>query len=103
ALVEKYLMDGARVVGARVRDLLTDKVYDVKAKFVVNAAGPWIDEMNSKLLEKYRPRMRLTKGIHLLIPQIVNHAIVLLAQSDGRLFFAVPYQGYTLIGTTDTD
>lgn len=103
ALFETYLRDGSRITGARVRDLLTDQVYDIKAKFVVNAGGPWIDEMNSKLLEKYRPQMRLTKGIHLLIPHVVNHAIVLLAQSDGRLFFAVPYQGYTLIGTTDTD
>lgn len=103
AMVDEYLWNGNRVVGAKVRDTITGNVHEIKAKYVVNAGGPWIDEMNSKLLTKYKPQMRLTKGIHLLIPQVVNHAIVLLAQSDGRLFFAVPYQGYTLIGTTDTD
>lgn len=103
ALVEEYLMEGGRVIGAKVRDRLSGQVYQLKGKFVVNAGGPWIDQMNSRLLKEYQPQMRLTKGTHLLIPQVVNHAIVLLAQSDGRLFFAVPYQGYTLIGTTDTD
>lgn len=103
AMVEEYLWEGRRVVGARVRDTLTGSTFDIRAKYVVNASGPWIDEMNKALLDTYKPQMRLTKGIHLLIPKVVNHAIVLLAQSDGRLFFAVPYRGYTLIGTTDTD
>lgn len=103
AQVDEYLWEGNKIVGARVRDTFTDQVYEIKAKYVVNAGGPWIDEMNERLLRKYKPQMRLTKGTHLLVPQLVNHAIVLLAQSDGRLFFAVPYQGYTLIGTTDTD
>ena len=47
--------------------------------------------------------VRRTKGIHLLIPQISRHAIVLFARADGRLFFVIPWQGYSLIGTTDTD
>lgn len=103
AQVDEYLWEGKRVTGARVRDTFTGQVYEIRAKYVVNAGGPWIDEMNGRLLRQYKPQMRLTKGTHLLIPRLVNHAIVLLAQSDGRLFFAVPYQGYTLIGTTDTD
>lgn len=103
ARMEEYLWEGQRIAGARVRDTLTGKVYEIRAKYTVNAGGPWIDQINGAQLRNYKPQMRLTKGIHLLVPKIVNHAIVLLAQSDGRLFFAVPYRGYTLIGTTDTD
>src|SRR5690625_5228971 len=100
AEVTEYIWEGNRVVGAHIRDTLTNETLDIRAKYVVNAGGPWIDEMNTRLLKQYKPQMRLTKGIHLLVPRMVNHAIVLLAQSDGRLFFAVPYYDYTLIGTT---
>lgn len=103
AEVTEYIWEGNRVVGAHIRDTLTNETLDIRAKYVVNAGGPWIDEMNTRLLKQYKPQMRLTKGIHLLVPRMVNHAIVLLAQSDGRLFFAVPYYDYTLIGTTDDD
>jgi glycerol-3-phosphate dehydrogenase len=49
------------------------------------------------------PLLRLTKGVHLVTPAASQHAHVLFAQSDGRLFFVIPWLGYSLVGTTDTD
>jgi glycerol-3-phosphate dehydrogenase len=47
--------------------------------------------------------LRLTKGVHLVTPSASRHAHVLFAQRDGRLFFVIPWLGYSLVGTTDTD
>jgi glycerol-3-phosphate dehydrogenase len=47
--------------------------------------------------------LRLTKGTHLVVPNATERAHVLFAKRDGRLFFVLPWNGYTMIGTTDTD
>src|SRR5262249_55881932 len=46
---------------------------------------------------------RLTKGVHVVTQSATRHAHVLFAERDGRLFFVIPWLGYSLIGTTDTD
>lgn len=86
-----------------VTDLLGGRTYRVRSRSVVNATGPWADELNAQLLGRCEPRLRRTKGIHLLVPRLCQNAVVILAQSDGRLFFAVPWGAFSLIGTTDTD
>jgi glycerol-3-phosphate dehydrogenase len=50
-----------------------------------------------------RPLLRLTKGVHIVAPAATRHAHVLFAERDGRLFFVIPWLGYSLVGTTDTD
>jgi glycerol-3-phosphate dehydrogenase len=50
-----------------------------------------------------RPLLRLTKGVHLVTPSATRKAHVLFAERDGRLFFVIPWLGYSLVGTTDTD
>ena len=85
------------------RDELTARTYEVRAKSVINATGPWADEVNDRLVGAAQPELRRTKGIHLLVPKLSRHAVVMLAESDGRLFFAIPWGDYTYIGTTDTD
>jgi glycerol-3-phosphate dehydrogenase len=47
--------------------------------------------------------VRTTKGIHLLLPRITDHAVYIAAQRDDRMFFVIPWQQFTLVGTTDTD
>lgn len=86
-----------------VHDELTRRTYEVRARSVINATGPWADEVNDRLIGTSQPRLRRTKGIHLLVPKVSEHAVVMLAESDGRLFFAIPWGDYTYIGTTDTD
>src|SRR5690606_27430920 len=53
--------------------------------------------------EQVARRLRKTQGIHVVVDAFTRHAIVQLAERDGRVFFVVPWRGYALIGTTDTD
>ncbi|WP_430472990.1 glycerol-3-phosphate dehydrogenase [Thalassospira lucentensis] len=76
----------------------------VKARAVVNAAGPWVTQMveNAGLGNK-AAGLRLVKGSHIVVPRIHDHEHCYIFQNgDGRIAFAIPYQrDYTLIGTTD--
>lgn len=94
---------GAVVSGAVVRDTLSAREVTVRARLVINATGPWLDATTAGLRKGRRPLLRLTKGVHLVAPQASRHAHVLFAQRDGRLFFVIPWLGYSLVGTTDTD
>lgn len=85
------------------RDELNGRTYEVRARSVINATGPWADNVNEQLIGATKPHLRRTKGIHLLVPKLSEHAVVMLAESDGRLFFAIPWGQHTYIGTTDTD
>jgi len=103
ARVSGLLRDGNSVSGVQVQDVISGESYQVKARIVINATGHWVDSVRDMLGKAARPMIRRTKGIHLLTPQISRHAVVLFALSDGRVFFVIPWQGYSLIGTTDTD
>lgn len=99
------LKASGRITGARIVDRLSGREITVRARVVVNAAGPWIDAV-AALDETGPPRLRLTKGVHLLVPRerVGNRdAIVLRALQDGRVLFVVPWEEQALIGTTDTD
>src|SRR5207302_10433349 len=91
------------VTGALVRDTLGGQEIAVRARLTINATGPWLDMTTADLRPGGRPLLRLTKGVHLVTPLATRHAHVLFAQRDGRLFFVVPWLGYSLVGTTDTD
>lgn len=97
--------EGGRLTGARVVDRLSGESVDVRAAVVVNATGPWVDHV-AALDEPAAPRLRLTKGVHVLVRRDrVGHrdAIVLHARRDGRIMFVIPWGDVSLIGTTDTD
>ncbi len=97
------LLQNDAVQGIRVRDVLSGEEYEAKGHIVLNAGGPWADLVWDKLNVGKTDGLRRTKGIHLLARKISNNALVLFAKSDGRLFFVIPWQDYSLIGTTDTD
>lgn len=87
------------VTGATVQDGLGGKVQHVQARQVVNTTGQWL-----AAAEVSRPWCRLSKGIHLILPaKLGDEALLLTAQSDGRVFFMLPWYGLTLVGTTDAD
>src|SRR5579884_484249 len=81
AEVTGFLKEAGRIVGARVRERLGGNELDVRARVVVNASGPWMDAV-ATLDEPGPPRLRLTKGVHLVV---------------------IPWGEHALIGTTDTD
>ncbi|OGN91088.1 MAG: hypothetical protein A2158_06750 [Chloroflexi bacterium RBG_13_46_14] len=103
AKCSEILLKDNIVTGIQVEDTLTGHSYTVSTRMVVNAAGPWMDIVHGKLKTRSMPMMRRTKGIHLVTHSISKNAHVLFSHSDGRLFFVIPWEGYSLIGTTDTD
>lgn len=93
-----------KITGAIVRDLQTNTKYEIRAETIINAAGPWVDEVRGKDYSRNNKQLRLTKGIHL----VFDHAVFPLRQAvyfdtpDRRMIFAIPREGKTYVGTTDT-
>jgi len=90
------------VTTVRVKDALTKETKAVSARLIVNVAGHWANGILKMVIDHPQNEVRTTMGIHLVTRKISNHAFVLFAKSDGRLIFAIPWQDYSLIGTTDT-
>ena len=99
----RFIREGGRVVGVEARDLATDRHVNIRATVVVNATGPWLDRSLEDVSDGRAPLLRTTKGVHLVMPKTTNNAILSIAATDGRVFFIVPWNGYSLVGTTDTD
>jgi glycerol-3-phosphate dehydrogenase len=79
---------------------------EVRARLVVNAAGPWVDEVLRGPLGRNDARnVRLVQGSHIVVKRVFEHDRAYIFQNaDDRIIFAIPYEGdYTLIGTTDRD
>ncbi|GLB61114.1 glycerol-3-phosphate dehydrogenase/oxidase [Cytobacillus sp. NCCP-133] len=103
--VEKLLYDeNGKVSGVEAEDQLSGKLYEIKAKKVVNAAGPWVDTIREKDGSKKGKTLRLTKGVHLVIDQskFPLKQAVYFDTPDKRMVFAIPRDGKTYVGTTDT-
>ena len=78
----------------------------VRARALVNAAGPWVTEVINGVAGLNAPgKIRLVKGSHLVVDRLYDHDRCYIFQNaDGRICFAIPYeQNFTLIGTTDAD
>ena len=85
---------------------ITGKNQTIKAKVVINATGPWIDNFLSNSYKQTNANnIRLVKGSHIVVNKIFDHNYSYLFQnSDGRIFFAIPWEDeFTFIGTTDVD
>lgn len=84
----------------------TSQRRDVIAKALVNAGGPWVDQVIASLSgANHRKNVRLVRGSHIVVPRLFDHDRSYIFQNpDGRIFFAIPYEGeFTLVGTTDED
>jgi len=106
AEVAGFVKEGGRIVGARVVDRLGGGEVVARAQVVVNAAGPWVDRVVALDAPETPPRLRLTKGVHVVVPheRVGNRAaVVLSAVADRRVMFVIPWGAHTLVGTTDTD
>jgi glycerol-3-phosphate dehydrogenase len=101
---EGLLRESGRVAGAVLRDLVTGGELDVRATAVVNATGAWADRLRGEV--GGRPRIRPLRGSHLLFPAWrfpAAQAVTFRHPGDGRPLFAYPWEGLTLLGTTDLD
>jgi glycerol-3-phosphate dehydrogenase len=104
ARVNALLRCGGRIAGALVEDRETGEIHEVAARVVVNAGGPWLDRIGA-LADDWTPRLRPTRGSHLLVPRLTGggEALYLSIDRDDRMFFIIPWGEQSLIGTTDLD
>ena len=99
--VLELLRAGGRLCGATVEDVLGGQAYEIRARVVVNATGPWSDAIR-RLSDPAAPaRLAPTKGIHLILPPVTREALFIQAR-DRRMVFVLPWGDYTLVGTTES-
>lgn len=87
----------------RARDVITGKDVMIRSRVLVNAGGPFVDELNRAAGQQTAHRHAFSKGVHLIVDRLTNNRRVLtFFADDGRLFFVIPMGPRTCIGTTDT-
>ena len=106
------VLNHARVIGLELRhnrggavtiDAGRDGLFDVRARHVVNAAGPWVDHVRRIDDPSSKPIVRLSKGVHLLLETRDGwRAGVAMPLDGGRVALGIPWQGMLMLGTTDT-
>lgn len=103
--VTDFIYENSIVSGVKTIDQLTGTVKEFRAKKVVNAAGPWVNEVRKKDHPLDKKELHLTKGVHLVFDQSVFplKQTIYFDTPDNRMVLAIPRDGKTYIGTTDTD
>jgi glycerol-3-phosphate dehydrogenase len=107
AKVETFIYKNGKAVGVRVVDQLSGIGRNIYAKKIVNATGPWVDTLREKDKSKKGKYIHWTKGVHLVIDGgkfPLKEAVYFDTPfGDGRMVFAIPRDGKTYVGTTDTN
>jgi glycerol-3-phosphate dehydrogenase len=101
---EEFLYKDKKVIGVRCVDQISQRSYSIYARKIVNAVGPWVDTLREKDNSKKGKTLRLTKGVHVVIDQkrFPLKQAVYFDTPDERMVFAIPRDGKTYVGTTDT-
>ncbi|SEI72167.1 glycerol-3-phosphate dehydrogenase [Dyadobacter koreensis] len=92
--------------GVQITDKQSTKEFTVRAKLVINCTGPFSDKIRHFANTSLPGRIRPSKGVHVVLPyEVLNsdHAMLIPKTPDGRVVFAIPFEGSMLLGTTDTD
>ncbi|MBW4487407.1 MAG: FAD-dependent oxidoreductase [Trichocoleus desertorum ATA4-8-CV12] len=93
-----------KLCGATVRDRLSGDSWEIVAKVVINATGPFTDAIRQLDEPKATPMLRLSSGVHLVLDQpfsLPATGILIPKTEDGRVLFILPWLEHTLVGTTD--
>jgi len=93
-----------KVTGAKVKDLMTGEVYDIRAKAVVNACGVFSDKIRRMADPECKEIMVPAPGTHLIMPDYCSpdQMGMVWFTKDGRILYLLPWEGSTIAGTTDT-
>jgi glycerol-3-phosphate dehydrogenase len=102
--VTGLVRQGERIEGAVCRCAISDAEVTIRAACVVNAAGPWVEQLASMEEDPPQTRLHLSKGVHAVVPleRLPVQNLVILGTSDKRSIFAIPRGDTVTIGTTDT-
>jgi len=101
---DRLIVNGERVSGVVIRDVLTGQTAEVLARAVVNATGAWADRLRAQV--EGEKHIRPLRGSHLVFPfwrLPMPQAVTMLHPSDRRPVILMPWEGATLLGTTDLD
>lgn len=95
-----------KIAATQVHDQISGQTFAIKARKTVNAAGPWVDKVREKdsTAPNSNKHLHLTKGVHIVVPfeRFPARQALYFDVPDGRMLFAIPRQGITYLGTTDT-
>ncbi|HYW93918.1 MAG TPA: glycerol-3-phosphate dehydrogenase/oxidase [Gammaproteobacteria bacterium] len=100
----ELLMEGGAVTGVRLRDMCGERQAEVRARVVVNATGAWADRLRHAVNDE--TRVRPLRGSHIVFPAWrlpVFQALTVLHPEDRRPVFIYPWEGRSVVGTTDLD
>ena len=104
AEVKGFIKDKGRITGIEASDKLRGERFSILAGIIVNATGAWSNQIVRMDEPDASAITRPTKGIHIVYRRLPHErAILLSAHKDKRIFFVIPWRGFSLIGTTDTD
>jgi glycerol-3-phosphate dehydrogenase len=93
------------ITGVTAQDVLGDETFHLRADCVINATGVWVDAVRQMEDGQARRMVAPSQGVHLTIPRSFlpgDRAILIPKTDDGRVLFLVPWNGHTIVGTTDT-
>lgn len=102
--VLKLLKSNGKLQGARIEDQESGEEFEIRAKVVVNATGPFVDRIRKMDAPKTQPILRASSGIHIVLDKKFSPpatGLLIPKTEDGRVLFLLPWLGYTLVGTTD--
>ena len=90
-----------------IQDSLTQNSYKTYSAVIINACGPWENEVHKQFFKDTYPlsnqSLRLIRGSHLLVKKISRDAFLLPNEEDGRIIFVLPYEQFSIIGTTEVE
>ncbi len=95
-----------KLATATVQDTLTQASFSIRAKVFINCTGAFADKIRLRANPKLSNRMRPSKGVHVVLPYATlnsTDAMLIPKTSDGRVVFAIPFEGQLVVGTTDTE
>jgi len=96
---------GGRLKGLHFTDEENGTSYCVAARAMINAAGPFVDQIRAMDLADVEPMLALSQGVHIVLPSAFlpgDTAVIVPRTRDGRVIFMIPWHDHTLVGTTDT-
>ncbi len=98
------LRRNGRTAGAAVRDRVGGEAWEIEARSVINASGPWSDQLRQMEDAGAEPILQVSSGAHIVVDgsfSMPEAGVLIPRTEDGRVLFVLPWLGHTLIGTTD--
>ena len=101
----KLIHEEGKLVGLTCQDQETGEKFKIAASCVINATGVWVDEIRRQDGDAVKDIVAPSQGVHVVVDREfmpTDHAMLIPKTADGRVLFAVPWLGKTILGTTDT-